>query len=662
MEMFKYILILLSGAVVFIVLCRRLRLPPILGYLCVGILMGPGGLKWLPSIEELHELAEFGVVFLMFTLGLEFSIPRLMSTKRILIGVGGLQVASCTLVGTLGGYFFGLGIEQSFIIGGALALSSTAVVVKQLADQKEQLTDYGSLSINILLFQDLTAVFFLIIIPALSGENTGSLHITFLITMTKGVLACFGMALIGLWILRPLFHEVAKSHSTELFMMATLLVALSAAGITHYLGLSMALGAFLAGLMLGETEFRHQIEMDIRPFRDVLLGLFFVVIGAYLELDLLPEIWMQILIIMTILIIGKTLLVMLTSNLIGKTSALASLRSGIILAHGGEFGFVVLTEAIAYNLLEASQRPPIFAAIVLSVMLAPLMIRFNKQISLIFFKKKSIHHAEQNPQPSHQLSEHAAELTNHVILCGFGRVGQILSRFLDQEDISWLALDLDPMRISKTSIAGEHSFYGNATNPETLSAAGLSRARMVVLTFSDEAAALEVLNHVRGMRIDLPVFVRTKDDSNLESFQNAGATEVVPESLEGSIMLASHLLLTLGVPTEKIMSKVRRVHTDRYEILRGFYKGHDDLTMIEDKEESRRSLYSICVTDNSYAIGKQISDILEDTEGATVRSITRDNNRFNDPSPDMVINDGDVLVIFATPEAAVLLEEKILGG
>jgi CPA2 family monovalent cation:H+ antiporter-2 len=661
MEIFKYILILLSCSVICVVICRRLHLPAIIGYLAVGMLVGPGGVGWLPTIEDMNHLAEFGIVFLMFTLGLEFSIPRLIATKRTLIGVGGLQVAICTGIAAAAGWLLGLNVIQSIIVGGGLALSSTAVVVKQLAESKKQHSPYGSMAISILLFQDLAAVGFLILVPAFSSGVHSSLHITFLITMIKGVFAFIGMTLLSIWVLRPLFHEVAKARSTELFMMATLLVALSAAGVTYYLGLSMALGAFLAGLMLGETEFRQQIELDIRPFRDVLLGLFFVVIGANLDLSILPSILGEVLLLLAVLIIGKMVLIAGIVKLFSNLSTQAALRTGIILAHGGEFTFVILTEAIDNNLLQVGQKPVLFSAVVLSVMCAPLLIRYNKQIANLFIRHKK-DYINQKEFTSNILSNHVADLQNHVILCGYGRVGQILARFLDQENIPWVALDMDPMRLSKSSIAGEHAFYGDATYPDTMLSAGLSRARMVVITFSEESPALQVVRQVREMRLDVPLFVRTQDDSSLNAFQEAGATEVVPETLESSLMLASHLLLTLGVPTKKIIDKIRTIHADRYEILRGMYRGEDDLSVLEDEQESRRSLHSIFVPEGANAVHKSLSSLVTDDEEFYIKSLTRNSERISDPELEMKIEIGDVIVIFATPEETAAIEEQILNG
>lgn len=662
MEMFRYILILLSCSVIFVVICRRLHLPAIIGYLSVGMIVGPGGIAWLPSIEDLNHLAEFGIVFLMFTLGLEFSIPRLLAAKRILLGLGGLQVVICTAVAACGAWLLGFNAVQSIIVGGALALSSTAVVVKQLTEQQQQHTTYGAMAVNILLFQDLAAVGFLILIPAFSGSNANSLHMTFLLTIVKGILAFVSMTMLSMWVLRPLFYEVAKARSTELFMLATLLVALSAAGVTHYLDLSMALGAFLAGLMLGETEFRHQIELDIRPFRDVLLGLFFVVIGANLNLKLLPHMIDKVLLLLAAIIAFKMILIAGIVKTFSRLSKQAALRTGLILAHGGEFTFVLLTEAIDKNILSSDQRPALFSAVVLSLMLAPLLIRYNEQIVALFLRDRKKDDVELKDYNVNQLTDIAAEFEHHVILCGYGRVGQILARFLDQEEIPWIALDLDPMRLSKTSMAGEHAFYGDSTSANTLLAAGLSRARMVVVTFSEESPALEVVKIVREIRLDVPVFVRTQDDSNLKAFQDAGATEVVPETLESSLMLASHLLLTLGIPTKKIMDKIRTIHADRYEILRGLYRGEDDETIIEQETESRRSLHSIFVPEGSTAINQPLSAIARDDEEFYIKSLTRDGERIADPELNMLINLGDVIVIFATPEETTAIEQQILNG
>lgn len=660
MEKFEYILILLAWSVAFVALFRRIHLPPILGYLFVGMLIGPGGLAYIPSLEDLSLLAEFGVVFLMFAIGLEFSLPRLFSMRRSLLGLGGLQVVICTLVAAIAGIYLGLAPKTAIVAAGALALSSTAVVVKQLSEQHELHSIQGRFAFSILLFQDLAAVLFLIIIPAMAAPPGTPLLMPMLVALGKGIGVFIAMALAGQWLLRPLFHNVARARSSELFMLAVLLVVLGAAWITHALHLSMALGAFLAGLMLGETEYRHQIEIDIRPFRDVLLGLFFITVGALLKLDLLPLHWHWVALLLISLIVFKTIIIMGLTKLIGKVTAQKAFRTGLILAQGGEFGFVVLTVAINNKLIDPEQTQVLVAAVVLSIVIAPLLIRYNKDVADWLFKKPE--ELPYMPQKAQQLAQHTAELKEHVIICGFGRVGQILTRFLEQENIPSIALDLDPVRISSSAMAGEHIFFGDARRPEVLAAAGLGRARMVVISFADEPAALETLQHIRALRLDVPVFVRTRNDSNLKTFQEAGATEVVPESLEASLMLASHLLLMLGVPASRIIFKIRAIHADRYQNIQGFFKGADDPLILEDAETMRMGLDAITVPEESYAVDKSIQDIMDPANPVTIKVLTRGEVRYPDPDPSMIIFAGDVLVLYATPEAVYRLNEIIFRG
>lgn len=663
MEEFKFILILLSCAVVIITICKKLNLPPIIGYLLVGMIVGPGGLGWIPTFSKIHFFAELGVLFLMFSLGLKLSVPRILAYKNIIFGLGTFQVLISILFVYIAGIFFGLSHIQSFIIGSAFALSSTAVVIKQLSAQKELSTLHGSFSINILIFQDLAAVLLLIIIPAISSKTENYSFATFFFITAKGLGTVVIMFFFGIWILRPLFHFFAKTNVKELFMLVSLLVAMSAAGITYYLQLSMGLGAFLAGLLLGETEFRHQIKLDIRPFKQVFLGLFFIVIGAYLELNLLSSDWPYILITLISLILFKTIITMLLTMLFCEKNRGIAFRTGLILAHGGEFGFVVLTEAIKLDLISAEKQSAIFSGLVASILVAPLLIKYNIKISKKFFKTEK--KEEIYIDKCLKLSDQVLDLKDHVILCGFGRVGQILSRFLDQENIPWIALDLDSVRISKASTAGEKSFYGDATNPMTLKEAGLSRARMIAVSFLDEPSALEILTHVRQMRMDIPVFVRTRDDTNLKEFQKAGATEIVPEQLEGGLMLASHLLLTLKIGPRKIMNMMRKVRTNRYEIMRGIYEGLEEQDVLEEYEDiNKRSLYSILVPKKAKSIGCHLSEIFKNKDSEKeplLKTLIRDEKRIYTPNLKTIIKENDVLVVLATLEESYSIEEQLIN-
>ena len=614
----------------------------------------------------MHFLAEFGIVFLMFTLGLEFSISQLMSSKKTLIGMGGLQVLLCGAAISWLIYLFDIPMKQACIIGSCLALSSTAVVLKQLQEQKELQTNHGKISIKILLFQDIAAILLLIIIPALSHKQEFLLHI-FLITFLKGTGIFLLMVIIGSRIIKPLFHEIVKAHSTELFMMAILLVALSAAAATYYFELSMPLGAFLAGVILGETEFRQQIEIDIRPFKEVLLGLFFIIVGSYLDLKSLPDFWAPVLFILGMLIIVKTIIIVAIIKLLSNNTLESALKTGIILAQGGEFGFVALTEAINHKIISPEQKPVIFAAVVISIMLAPLFIRFNSLITKLFLKLNT--NTSTTPyHPIAALINHTDKLHDHVVICGFGRVGQILAKFLEQEKINWLALDLDSTLLHKSFMAGEQVFYGDASDPEVLLAAGIARAKMVVLSFADEAVNLNIVKYLRGLRLNFQIFVRTKDDTTIKAFEEAGATEIVPEILEGSIMLASHLLFALGVPTTKIINKVIKTHSSRYEMLSHLYKGNEEINVLEAEDHVRRSLQTIVINEGAAAINQTLEHFFpqiinpDNRAEYSFKYLIREGKRYENLLPGTVLSEHDVIVVFATPEEKVILEEKLISG
>ncbi|MDH5246987.1 MAG: monovalent cation:proton antiporter-2 (CPA2) family protein, partial [Betaproteobacteria bacterium] len=373
---FHIALILLGVAVVLVVLFRYLHLPQILAYLAAGVLVGPFGLGWVPDSATTRYLAEFGLVFLMFTLGLEFSLPKLMAMKVTVFGLGGAQVLfTAAVFGTIA-WWLGVTPEGAIVIGGLLALSSTAIVMKLLVDQLEQSSRHGRHAFGVLLFQDLVVVPFLILIPALGGAGTEPLWLTLGWAFVKSVVVLVAIFVIGRWLLRPLFQEVASGRSRELFMFTVLLLTLASAWATEQAGLSLALGAFLAGMMVAETEYRHQVEGDILPFRDILLGLFFVTIGMLLDVHVLERLWPMVLAGVIALLLVKTLIVLVVGRLFALESGVA-LRTGLVLSQGGEFGFALLLQARQFELLAGDVAQIVLAVVVLSMLLAPLVIRYN---------------------------------------------------------------------------------------------------------------------------------------------------------------------------------------------------------------------------------------------------------------------------------------------
>ncbi|KPV39297.1 hypothetical protein AN478_13145 [Thiohalorhabdus denitrificans] len=650
-------LVLLALAVVAVALLRRAHLPPVLGYLLAGVLAGPHGLGWIHESAALELLAEIGVVFLLFTIGLEFSLPQFLAMRRTVVGLGGAQVVLGTAAGTGIALLYGVSWEGAVVVGGALALSSTAIVVKQLADQLELQSRHGRTAVGILLFQDLAVVPFLVLIPILAGNGAESMWWPILLALLKGVLALAVMFALGRYALRPLFREVTRTHSAELFTLTVLMVALAAAWITHELGLSLALGAFLAGLMLGETEFRHQIEADIRPFRDVLLGLFFITIGARLDIFQLPDIWPQVVALVGFLVLGKGLLVAALTRVAGNEAGVA-VRTGMVLAQGGEFGFALLALAMKHELFDPATSQVVLTAVVVSMALTPFLVRYNGVVAKGLLHRSYL---QRRTERQREVAEATHQLQDHIILCGYGRVGQNLAKFLRDEAQEYVALDLDPIRIRDARDAGERVFYGDATHRDLLEAAGLGRARALVVTFDEVNAALRILGRVRAEYPDLPILVRTRDDTYMEELSEAGATEVLPESLEASLMLATELLLTLGVPTGEVMRLLENARSSGYRQLRGLFTGAE-LDAGERAPAGGERLHTVLLPADAPSVGWRLAELGLEEQGVQVSAVRRGGIRGEEPTPDLELREGDALVLRGPSERLEWAEKRLLGG
>lgn len=659
MEILHDVLILLTASVVVVTIFRRLALPPVIGYLFVGVVLGPSASGLVSGAMDIPLLAEFGVVFLLFTIGLEFSLPQLRTMRWTVLGLGSTQVLMTSAIGTLAAWYLGASWSGAIVIGGALALSSTAIVSKQLTEQLEIHSRHGRKALGILLFQDLAVVPLLILIPILAREANGSIPLAqaLALALGKGVAVFLLIIWLGRRALRPLFHEVAAARSNELFTLAVLLVALLAAWATHLAGLSLALGAFLAGIMLSETEYRHQIEADIRPFRDVLLGLFFITVGMLLDPRILLENWDWVVLLVTALMLFKAALIYALVRISGDDSRVA-VRTSAILAGGGEFGFAVLSLALGSHLIQPEVSQIVLATIILSMVIAPVLVRHN---NLIAHHIANVGYATHGNATEQAIALSAEELRDHVIICGYGRTGQNVARFLEHEGIAYLALDLDPARVREARAAGEQVNFGDVARHEILEAAGLKRARMVIISFDDPAAALKVMQHTREQQPGLPVLVRTRDDTWLEEFEHAGATAVVPEILEASLMLASHALALLEVPLSRVFRYVREVRSDRYRLLRGYFHGEERLDP-DKSERFREQLHALTLPEDAYAIGRRIVDTGLEEIDVTVTAVRRGGIRGPQPEPDTLLLAGDVLVLYGAPENLEKAEALLLTG
>jgi CPA2 family monovalent cation:H+ antiporter-2 len=652
-------LLLLSSAVLGVVALRLLNLPPMLGYLAVGIVIGPHALGWAQESSTTHLLAEFGVVFLMFSIGLEFSLAKLISMRRAVFGLGMAQViftivlamALCMGAAIILPQYFDMTWEAAFAIGGALSMSSTAIVSKMLTEKLELESPHGRQIISVLLFQDLAVVPLLILVPALAS-NAENLPMSLAMAGGKALLVLFLLFFVGQKVVREWFAIVVRRRSQELFMLNLLLFTLGAAWLTEKAGLSLALGAFVAGMLISETEYKHQVEEDIKSFRDVLLGLFFITVGMLLNLGLIVEYGWLILILLIGPVLLKFGLIFALARLF-KCPTSVALRTGLGLAQAGEFGFVLLNQAGGLNLIDPLLLQLILASMVLSMLISPFILAKSDWIVL----KLSSNEWMMQSLALTQIAARTMTTKKHVIIAGFGRSGQSLAHLLTEEKIDYHALDLDPDRISEAQTAGANVSYGDAARRESLTAAGINRAAALVITYTNTPSALKILHLVHELNPSLPVVVRSHDDTDLEKLRAAGATEVVPDSMEGSLMLASHAMVLLGVPLRRVVHTVQAARYARYESLRGFFRGASDAA--DDTENMQIRLHTVVLSERLKALGKTIADLNLSEFEVDVTTIRRGKNRL-EPSADLLLQASDVVVLRGTAEGVARAEQRLL--
>ena len=629
-----------------------------MAYLAVGILAGQDGFAWLEMTSQIHFIAELGIVFLLFSLGLEFSIPRLMAMRHIVFGVGAMQMVLTTIVTFILLWLFGLSVLAAFSIGSLVALSSTAIVVKQISGSAMLRSRQGQLSIGVLLFQDIAVVPLLIALPLLANGSENSLSLTLSFAFGKGLLVIALLMAIGKWVLPRVFNEVALTRSDELFVLTTLLVALFAGALTSAFGLSMALGAFLAGMMLGESEYRHQLEADIRPFRDILMGLFFITIGMQLDMQYVFANLVWILIGLVVLLVLKTIITFFAAKTFGESSK-NSLATGLMLCQMGEFSFVLISLALTHSLLDTSNASFLLAVGVLSMAITPYLIdhaiTISQRIDALFNRNTA-------ESESHDFSDDEfSGMKNHVVICGYGRVGQTIARFLKAEAIPFIAIDSDAVRVKEAQAAGENIRFGQAKQKEVLKGANIANCRLLIITFAEKATALAIVDSAKQLAPKLKVLVRMRDDKHLVELKNSGVTEVVPEKLEASLMLVSHVLFLTGVPVRRILKRVQSERRNRYGLLHGYFPG-DSTRVKPDEMERLEYLHAIAITDTAYALGKSLSQLSLSKRKVDVTGLRRDGKEYSNPSDDMVLQKQDILIVRGKPRRVERVERFLLDG
>jgi len=660
----ELVLLYLMAAVVGVTVFRSLKLPPMLGYLVVGVLIGPNALALAKDSAGVRYLAEFGVVFLMFVLGLEFNLPKLKSMRTMVFGLGLSQVV-LTMLGALLGHLalqwvfsftsrpWELSWQGAVVLGGAIAMSSTAIIVKLMAERLEIDSQHGKRVLGTLLFQDLAVVPLLVIIPAL-GSGPEQLATSLGLALLKAVVLLTVLLVGGQKVMRWWLTIVARRRSDELFILNLLLVTLGLAWLTEHAGLSLALGAFVAGMLVAETEYKHQVETDIRPFHDVLLGLFFITIGMKLDWRPVLDQWLIVLLLTTGPVLAKFVLISALARLFRATPGTA-LRTGLYLAQAGEFGFVLLTLGADLQLIGPQWVSPVLAAMVISMLAAPFLVmhadRIVNRLSASDWLMQSV--------ALTSIARKSMSAQAHIIICGFGRSGQSLARLLDKEHIPYMALDLDPDRVRQAAAAGQSVVFGDAARLQSLMAAGLARASAVVITYLDTPSALKILHLAREHAPKVPVVVRTLDDTDIDPLRAAGATEVVPEAIEGSLMLAGHALALVGVPMARVIRITRDARDARYRLLRGYFHGADDDT-VETLAQAR--LLSVTLPGASAILGQTLGDLALHAVGVQVVSVRRSGGAVIEAHDELRLGAGDTLVLSGLPEALSLAESKLLEG
>jgi len=553
------IVILLAAAVLMVGLFRAFKLSPVLGYLVAGTAIGPYGFSLIDDVKTTAGFAEFGIIFLLFLIGLELSFQRLRSMRKHVFGFGGAQVfITSVIIACMMIHYYQSEIEIALIIGGGLALSSTAIVLQVIAEQNEKSSQVGRLALAVLILQDLAVIPLLIFVTAV-GTGESSLGTALGHAALNALVGLGGIFIVGRIVLRPLFRFIASLENTELFTATTIFVVLGVAWLTHSAGLSAALGAFVAGLLVAETEFKHQVESDILPFKGLLLGLFFMTVGMSLNVDMLLNKFLGIIALTLALMALKALIIMLLCRAFNFALS-ASIHTGFLLAQGGEFAFVLFALASSYGIITGDLSQVLLVMVTVSMALTPLAAQMGSRIASALEKKKPV-------DPKYMLEE-TLDLSRHVIICGYGRVGHTVSNLLENENISYVAIDMDSYMVSRERKGGVPVYYGDSARAHVLNALGIKRAKAVIITHNDTRVALQTITTIRDLNTDIPIIARAKNLDQVQKLERAGANLAVAEMFEVSLQMGGALLKSIGVSDHEITRIIDIFRAEDYALTR----------------------------------------------------------------------------------------------
>lgn len=656
-ELLTSLLLLLGTSTALIVLLYRLHIASLLAFLITGALFGPTGLGVIDDPEELAAIAELGLTFLLFILGLEFSLPRLIALRNTVFRLGSMQMLVCSFIFFLVLQLTGLDWQIALILAGGFSLSSTAIVSGELSNLGLLKKRHGEIAIGILLFQDLAAIVLLVAVPLVSSQSEGFSLGGLLFTIIEGLVLLAAFFFTSRYLLPHLLREIATQKSDQLLVLAALVIVLLSAMLTSSIGLSMELGAFLAGMMLGDTRFKHQLEADIRPFRDLLLGLFFITIGMLVDLGQLVSFWPYLLLGGLLLMITKALLITGVVKLLGE-SWRSAIPAGLTLAQGSEFLFALLALSVRSQLVNQNVASNLITIVIISMVMTPLLIKHAPNLVDSFISRIGNKTLQAT---NDEIFDQEIKKKNHILILGFGRVGQTIARFLRPLNIDYLVLETDDIRIKEASAADEPIFYGDSSRIDILKAAGAANASIVVVTFDDTDLATKIIENVKNINSSIPVLVRTRDDSHLEELLAAGAEEVIPETHEASLTMVSHLLLMVEYPDIMVHSIIDKARRDRYRMLKGFYHG-ERLGFLGKKSQSSAIIHAVNLPEGAFVCGKKIAELLLPMD-INILDIHRDNLVISaEQNQDLVLQHGDIVVLRGLVDQLDAGESYLLQG
>ena len=656
-ELLTSLLLLLGTSTALIVLLYRLHIASLLAFLITGALFGPTGLGVIDDPEELAAIAELGLTFLLFILGLEFSLPRLIALRNTVFRLGSMQMLVCSFIFFLVLQLTGLDWQIALILAGGFSLSSTAIVSGELSNLGLLKKRHGEIAIGILLFQDLAAIVLLVAVPLVSSQSEGFSLGGLLFTITEGLVLLAVFFFTSRYLLPHLLREIATQKSDQLLVLAALVIVLLSAMLTSSIGLSMELGAFLAGMMLGDTRFKHQLEADIRPFRDLLLGLFFITIGMLVDLGQLVSFWPYLLLGGLLLMITKAFLITGVVKLLGE-SWRSAIPAGLTLAQGSEFLFALLALSVRSQLVNQNVASNLITIVIISMVMTPLLIKHSPNLVDSFISRIGNKTLQATNE---EIFDREIKKKNHILILGFGRVGQTIARFLRPLSIDYLVLETGDIRIKEASAVDEPIFYGDSSRIDILKAAGAANASIVVVTFDDTDLTTKIIENVKNINSTIPVLVRTRDDSHLEDLLSAGAEEVIPETHEASLTMVSHLLLMVEYPDIMVHSIIDKARRDRYRMLKGFYHG-ERLGFLGKKSQSSAIIHAVNLPKGAFVCGKTIAELLLPMD-INILDIHRDNLVISaEQNQDLVLQHGDIVVLRGLVDQLDAGESYLLQG